>query len=81
MSHRECGNLRNSEAQKTSSSFTTEGTEDTEVCLGCHPEGAVFAGRRIYGLVGSIGDAARLHRSLGAIGRRLRMTSEGSGML
>ena len=40
----------------------------------------LFESRRIYGFVGSFG-AASLHRSFGAKGRRLRMTSGGSGML
>ncbi len=35
---------------------------------------ASFAGRRIYGLVGSTTGAGRLHRSFGAKGQRLRMT-------
>jgi hypothetical protein len=35
---------------------------------------AFCAGRRISGLVGSIGATGRSHRSFGAKGRRLRMT-------
>jgi len=35
---------------------------------------AFLAGRRIYGLVGSSGDAGRLHRSFSAKKRHLRMT-------
>jgi hypothetical protein len=36
---------------------------------------AFFAGRRIYGVVESIGAASRVNRSFGAKRRRLRMTS------
>lgn len=43
--------------------------------LRCHFEDRVFGGRRICGLVGNIGAANWLHRSLGAKRRRLRMTT------
>jgi hypothetical protein len=52
---------------------SNEGPKDALVIL----RPALFAGRRIYGLVGGGGAAGRLHRSFGAKKRRLRMTSRG----
>ena len=62
-------------ARKRLSSFTTEDTENTEVFFGLvilRPR--LFESRRIYGFAGIVG-VASLHRSFGAKGRRLRMTS------